>query len=89
MITVHTAIAPSAWASALINGDWSGIEDPQEARAIRAWVARMGWGYPVSCEDAGFRRSHDAWAEMPLGADCQLYTFLHTEPDVTLHPLAR
>jgi hypothetical protein len=66
--------APSAWASYLINGDASGIDDDDKA-AADAWIAREGKGMPVSCYDAGFMRNHDAWQEMPLAADCQHYEF--------------
>lgn len=71
----HTATAPSSWASYLINGDASGIDDVEKAQAD-AWVARKGLGMPVACEDAGFCWHHDASDESPFGADCQTYIFL-------------
>jgi hypothetical protein len=67
--------APSVWASYLINGDASGI-DAEEIAAADAWLTREGLPTPVDCEDAGFRWRHDAFEELPLGADCQLYSFL-------------
>lgn len=67
--------APSSWAPYLINGDASGLEDAERARAD-AFMAWVGAGAPVSCEDAGFVHHHDAWAFCPLSADCQVYTFL-------------
>ena len=67
--------APSHWASYLINGDASGLE-PEDKAACDAWIKREGVGIPVSCEDAGFRGKHDAYPELPLGADCQTYVFL-------------
>lgn len=70
-----TITAPSHWASYLINGDASGIE-PEDVAACDAWIAREGVGLPVSCDDAGFRWRHDAYAECPLGSDCQDYIFL-------------
>lgn len=75
---VCKAIAPSAWASYLINGDASGLPD-DEIPIVRAWLKRMGWGEPASCEDAGFMWYHDARQEMPCGADCQTYVFLISE----------
>jgi len=69
------AIAPSYWASYLINGDASGMHTADE-KAADAWIARYGCGSPVDCRDAGFRRMHDAWHECPLGTDCQTYVFL-------------
>lgn len=68
-------VAPSHWASYLINGDDSGLE-PDEKAACDAWIKREGVGLPVDCRDAGFRWRHDAYNEMPLGADCQTYSFL-------------
>lgn len=66
--------APSHWASYLINGDASGLEDDEQAQCD-AWIESVGLGAPVSCEDAGFIHHHDAYNVMPLGADCQTYTF--------------
>lgn len=51
-------------------------EDDPERAARDAWIAREGCGLPVSCEDAGFLWHHDAFREMPFGADCQDYIFL-------------
>ena len=69
-------VAPSLWASYLINGDASGFDNALELARCDAWIKRMGHGLPVSCDDAGFCRSHDAIAEFPYGADCQTYVFL-------------
>ncbi len=69
-----TITAPSHWASYLINGDASGLE-PDEKTACDAWIEREACGLPVTYEDAGFCWKHDAWREMPLGADCQHYGF--------------
>lgn len=74
-MTLEKAIAPSAWASYLINGDSSGI-DEKDIRQADAWIARLGFGSPVDCEDAGFVHVHDAWQECPFSADCQEYAFL-------------
>lgn len=68
-------IAPSAWASYLINGDASGLLEG-EKEIVDSWVKRMDCGAPVSCEDAGFFWRHDAMKECPQGADCQKYVFL-------------
>lgn len=66
--------APSSWASYLINGDASGM-DLADKSAADAWIARVGLGGPVDCEDDGFHWQHDAMKECPLGADCQGYSF--------------
>jgi len=78
-LIVKTATAPSHWASYLINGDASGMND-SEIAACDAWLARAGLGTPVSCADAGFMRWHDAANEMLLAADCQTYLFLVRQP---------
>jgi len=72
--------APSYWASYLINGDASGMDD-DEIKACDAWIAREGLGSPCDCTDAGFMTWHDARHEMPLAADCQVYTFMHPEKE--------
>jgi hypothetical protein len=74
-IKSFSATAPSAWASYLINGDASGI-DEDDVKQADAWIEREGLGMPVSCEDAGFTWRHDAYEECPLGSDCQEYFFL-------------
>lgn len=71
-----TLIAPSAWASAIINGDYSGLER-NEIAALNTFLAREGVSFAdcLTCEDAGFVRLHDAYREVPFPADCQAYTF--------------
>jgi hypothetical protein len=80
---VHKFTAPSEWASYLINGDNSGI-DMQEEAAADAWIAWVGYGEPVDCEDAGFKWRHDAIEFCSFGADCQTYSFLEAVPDLKL-----
>lgn len=77
MIKVHTFTAPSAWASYLINGGDPSQYDlhHRDVEAADAWVGSIGFGQPVSCEDAGFLSMHDAWKFCPYKADCQTYTF--------------
>lgn len=74
-LDILTITAPSAWATYLINGDDSGLEE-DEIRACDAFIARQGVGSPVSCEEAGFVTWHDARQECPYAADCQDYVFL-------------
>lgn len=70
-----SATAPSAWASYLINGDDSGLEDNDRAQCD-AWIRDyMGGRLPVDCRDAGFMWHHDARPWCPFGADCQEYVF--------------
>ncbi len=69
-------IAPSFWASYLINGDASGMSE-SERKVCDAWLDQETLGNPpVSCEDYGFCHSHGASWFFPYGADCQEYTFL-------------
>lgn len=85
-MTVTKRTAPSSWASYLINGDASGIED-SDKREADAWIAGEALGMPVSCEDAGFMRGHDAMWACHYAADCQEYTFLaarHGAPEYWL-----
>ncbi len=69
-----TATAPTDWASYLINGDASGLDDNEERQADE-WIDSLGWGAPVGCEDAGFIAWHDA-REFALASDCHEYEFL-------------
>lgn len=82
-LTIITAIAPSSWASYLINREASGIDADDKAQAD-TWITRLGHGMPASCEDFGFTWTHDALEECPLAADCQRYVFLvkSTSPTV-------
>lgn len=80
-----TLVAPSHWASYLLNGDDSGLL-PTECNAADAWIDRQDMGLPVSCDDAGFRWYHDARLECPLGADCQEYVFITGHSVALLDP---
>ena len=67
---------PSYWASYLINGDASGMDDGDQADCD-AWLASLPYGYncvDVS-EETSFRRSNDA---TDLGGDCAEYTFMRS-----------
>ncbi len=66
--------APSAWASYLINGDATGIST-EDKEAADQWLESLGMGEPIDAEDCGFCWTHDAGNVMPLGADCQEYSF--------------
>ena len=68
--------APSRWASAIINLDYSGLSK-EDVSALNNFLAREGVSFSdcLHCEDAGFRKFHDAFREMPVAADCQRYVF--------------
>lgn len=71
-----TLTAPSAWAPALVNCDYSGL-DKTEIGALNTFLALNGVSFAdcLHCEDAGFIRQHDAIAQWPYAADCQRYVF--------------
>lgn len=74
MLSTLTLVAPAAWASGLINDDWSGVDDWEHAAAL-AWLEREGLDYPVDCSDSFFSWRHDAWEFSPYGGGCAEYTF--------------
>ena len=78
-IEVLTFTAPTYWASAIINGDGSGLVASGEQEDVNAWLESLLPAYIVSTNDgddgegAGFLRWHDAEPFMPLAADCSYY----------------
>jgi hypothetical protein len=77
-LQTETYSLPVYWASYLINGDASGLEDGEQAE-IDAWLASLpyGWECVDVSEDSDFRRSNDA---TDLGGDCADYTFIRSAP---------
>lgn len=77
---ITTLEAPIHWASALINGDYSGLEydSPKEAQAIEKWAEGLGALFVGVSDESNFMRHHDAAHISPLAADCATYT-LHAE----------
>ena len=78
--TIHrqkytTLVAPSAWASAIVNMDYSGLS-PDDVKAVNTFLAREGFSFYdcLTSEDAGFCRVHDA-IDLTGAADCQRYWF--------------
>lgn len=74
---IITLTAPSHWASYLINGDASGLDDCDINDCDRWLKAEFGRG-GFSCVDAihaGFIRWHDA-GHYALAADCSEFTFI-------------
>lgn len=75
-IKTQTYTLPAHWASALINGDTSGMEDAEE-KEMDVWLDAEKPGWCVDCTDeAEFRRSNDATS---LGGDCLTFTFQQGE----------
>lgn len=70
---------PTYWASALINGDESGLEQ-EDQDALGAFIQHMlqehGQCHCVDCtEEPEFTRYHDARPYGVLACDCLEYTF--------------
>lgn len=73
---------PEFWASALINGDFSGLED-DEANELEAWQSyasteNIGHCVDVNTDERFFIQHHDASAYV-LACDCLEYTFEVTQ----------
>jgi hypothetical protein len=80
-IDVIEVTAPECWASYLINGDASGLDD-NEQKACDSWLASLA-PYTdcldcLDCVPAGFMWWHDARG-YALAADCETYTFARVE----------
>lgn len=80
VLDTFTATAPACWASYLVNGDASGLEesDIAEADAFLAWCCEIDEDDreihgPTDVEECGFMRSTDGSS---LGCDAAEYTFL-------------
>jgi hypothetical protein len=74
----ETYSLPSYWASYLINGDSSDMED-DEQKACDMFLASLpyGWYCVDVSEESDFRRSNDAGT---LPGDCADYTFIRESP---------
>ncbi len=77
---VEEADAPACWASYLINGDSSGIEQ-EDIDAADAMVEAIGMGSPVDTSAESFFRWHPDYSTRGergqlLGADCLTYKFM-------------
>jgi len=70
-LTSIAVVAPSNWASYLVNGDLSGLER-DEIKAVGAFEKDIGFSV-THCEEHGFCHDHDAYHLYPYGADCELY----------------
>lgn len=75
----ETYTLPYYWASALINGDFSGLWDHEEDHLNRWLAQRPELGACLSCsEEGGFRHKHDAHPEV-LPCSCLDFVFPVTE----------
>jgi hypothetical protein len=66
---------PAHWASALINGDYSGLEEQDEEQLMRV-IAGENLPDPIDCSDEPeFLKYHDAQPYGVLACDCLTFTF--------------
>lgn len=66
---------PAHWASALINGDFSGLEEEDEEQLMRV-IAGEGLPDPIGCStEPEFMKYHDAEPYGVLACDCLTFTF--------------
>lgn len=77
---IESVLLPSHWASALINGDRSGMSDEEEAELDRILELHPEWALPVDCKEYGFAWWHDATRYGVLAGDCMIYSYLRSEP---------
>jgi hypothetical protein len=72
---------PAHWACALVNGDFSGLED-SEANELEAWqsaASAEGYGFCVDVsQESFFCKQHDASGYV-LACDCLEFTFEVTQ----------
>jgi hypothetical protein len=66
-ITVEEVTLPAHWASALVNGDETGLED-EDCKAIDAWVRNNPHLRVVSCNDESTLEQFNG-----LLTDCLVY----------------
>jgi hypothetical protein len=70
-----TYTLPAHWASALINGDFTGLEDDDEEALTRVIVGE-NLPDPIGVsEEPEFRKYHDAQPYGVLACDCLEYVF--------------
>jgi hypothetical protein len=70
-----TYTLPAHWAPALVNGDFTGMEDDDEEALMRV-VAGENLPDPLSVNDEPeFVKYHDAQPYGVLACDCLVYTF--------------
>ena len=75
MIKTATYKLPAQWASALINGDWSGLKEREEEQ-LTAVIAGEGLPDPLDVSDEPeFLKYHDAQPYGVLACDCSTFVF--------------
>lgn len=76
MVKTLSITAPSHWTSAILNMDYSGLNE-EDKKQLNTFLANNSLSFTdcLDCKDAGFLRHHDAFNECPYAADCQEYIF--------------
>lgn len=75
-IETRIYLLPSHWACALINGDYSGMDDEEE-KEMEGWLKEENPGWCCDCSDESeFRPWNDA---NNLGGDVSEFTFLYED----------
>jgi hypothetical protein len=71
----HEYDLPAHWASALINGDYTGMDDDEQAEVDR-WLERVKPGTATDMGEASFSSRSDHLPGRHYGGDVATYTFL-------------
>lgn len=83
-----TYVLPAHWAPALINDDWSGLED-DDAADLQIFLDSEDLGHAIDVShEPFFAKYHDAEPYHVLACDCLEFTFPVPEPEETwfTHP---
>lgn len=73
-----TYTLPTHWAPALINDDWTGLDEHDEEALMRL-MANEALPSPVDVlDEPGFMTYHDARPYGVLACDCSTYTFIES-----------
>ncbi len=73
--SMQTYILPARWASAIVNNDWTGL-DEEDTAVLRKWLDNNRPGSCLSCSESSFfMKTHDAMNESPFAADCLEFVF--------------
>lgn len=75
-MTINSFILPDHWASALINDDWTSIDDKEEEKCILQFLADNPSLICIDVQDdSSFVKYHDAADYGVLASDCSTFLF--------------
>jgi len=80
MIETYTLTAPAHWASALINGDYTGVDDERECERIAAFERSVYPGMISECDAPEFLSCPALQSDTPdeLAGDYCRYTVIES-----------